>query len=629
MTFGRRTGWFQTWWEQTQPGPWHFVAEDNELERVRSAVGPSRRARVSSRVGRALAATALLIGVVSIADRASAVHDTGSFQLDGDAQSLTNPMTPPAVDDWDKVCHEVNPTACPTGSDTTGATAVSWTDDGSLNATIFTGGGSKDPIDVDQWAWKDGSGGLPDKDNLLHSFAARYSLANDPIGGATACPAGTATTCEVLYFGSDRYDNSGDAQQGFWFFQNKITLGQTKLGGGFNFDGVHKNGDLLVISDFSNGGTVSTISVYQWDNTVSGNLKLLASSEEAKCTSGGNAGDSFCGIVNPPEGNQTVPWSFTDKSGSSTYLNGEFYEGGINLSALGLANLCFSSLASETRSSTSTTATLKDLVLGQMGQCGSDVTTTPKDGTGGAIPSGGLLLGSGGTVTATDSADLVVSGIQTWSGTLSFAICGPIDPAAAVQTCPSPSGTPVPNSKPVNQSTPMPVLSDPVTLTAVGKYCWRADFTPSAESLAAGVPAASDSRSTECFNVTAVPTTISTNQFVFPQDSAKVSATSGGSLAGSVKFRLYDSLANCSAATPSDTVGAGGLLYIETVQVSGASPQTKKTNNTTVKVDASTAGVYWLVEYASTNQSQLPSSSVCTESTAVTFTGDDTAITIP
>ena len=29
-------------------------------------------------------------------------------------------------------------------------------------------------------------------------------------------------TCEVLFFGSDRYDNSGDAQQGFWFFQNKI-----------------------------------------------------------------------------------------------------------------------------------------------------------------------------------------------------------------------------------------------------------------------------------------------------------------------------------------------------------------------------------------------------------------------
>ena len=33
-------------------------------------------------------------------------------------------------------------------------------------------------------------------------------------------------------------------------------------GGGNKFTGVHENGDLLVISDFSNGGTTSTIKVY-------------------------------------------------------------------------------------------------------------------------------------------------------------------------------------------------------------------------------------------------------------------------------------------------------------------------------------------------------------------------------
>jgi hypothetical protein len=60
---------------------------------------------------------------------------------------------------------------------------------------------------------------------------------------------------QVLYFGSDRLDNSGDAQQGFWFFQNSIGLQGAPLGGGTGFTGVHKAGDLLVISDFSNGGT--------------------------------------------------------------------------------------------------------------------------------------------------------------------------------------------------------------------------------------------------------------------------------------------------------------------------------------------------------------------------------------
>ena len=49
--------------------------------------------------------------------------------------------------------------------------------------------------------------------------------------------------------------------------------------------------------------------------------------------------------------------TFTDKSGNTTYLQGEFYEGGVNLSLLGLAGECFASVASETRSSTSTTAT--------------------------------------------------------------------------------------------------------------------------------------------------------------------------------------------------------------------------------------------------------------------------------
>src|SRR6185503_13332451 len=90
---------------------------------------------------------------------------------------------------WDNVCHQVLHTNCSTANDTTGATAVDWVAELNLNATIFTGGGSKDPIDVNQWAWKDGAGGLPDKDNLLHSFAARYSLPGTLPGGS--CPNGT------------------------------------------------------------------------------------------------------------------------------------------------------------------------------------------------------------------------------------------------------------------------------------------------------------------------------------------------------------------------------------------------------------------------------------------------------
>ena len=64
------------------------------------------------------------------------------------------------------------------------------------------------------------------------------------------------------------------------------------------------------------------------------------------------AADAFCATVN--DVTKTSPWPFLDKSNSTSFLPGEFYEGGINLSTLGLGDKCFSSVASETRSSTST-----------------------------------------------------------------------------------------------------------------------------------------------------------------------------------------------------------------------------------------------------------------------------------
>jgi hypothetical protein len=553
---------------------------------------------------------------------ANAVHDTGAFELDGNA---VNDAV--AGEDWDNVCRQVTitndtaaviPNQCASASNST-ATAVSWTDDGSLNASIFTGGGSKDPQDISSWAWKDGAGGLPDKDNLLHSFAARYSLAKN----ATTCPAPTASpTCEVLYFGSDRYDNSGDAQEGFWFLQNEIELGSNAVGGGSGFSGVHREGDVLVISNFSNGGSTSTITVYQWDTTCTrtsgscgdANLRILETSDSARCSALLPSGDPFCGIVNPSNGT-SAPWSFTDKSGNSSYLNGEFYEGGINLSALGLDDECFSTVVSETRSSTSTTAVLKDFVLGDFGSCGSTLVTTPKDGSGAAIPSTGLPMGAT-SVTATDSAVLTVTGINTWSGTLSFFLCGPI----ATGTCTT-GGTQIGTAMAVTQATSQPILSAAATITQTGRYCWRGFF----DSGTTGVPDATDSSAGECFTVVALQTTISTHQFVFPQDKATVVLPGGGTLAGSITFELYDTLANCQANT------ATGLLYSEgPLTVSGASPQSKTTSNTTYRVsDSTSAALVWRVAYASTNAGQLGSSSACVESTSVTYAGNDAGITFP
>jgi hypothetical protein len=641
---------------------------------------------------------------------AAAVHDTGAFELDGNA--VNAPATP--GDDWDNVCHQVTGSDCSTSSNTTGATAVDWVAEPNLNATIFTGGGSKDPSDVNQWAWKDGAGGLPDKDNLLHSFAARYATA-----------AG-----EVLFFGSDRYDNSGDAQQGFWFFQNSIALGSNSIGGGTGFTGVHRAGDVLVVTDFSNGGGTSTITVYTWDPTCTkttgstagtcgdADLRIKGTSTNANCASAA-ANDQFCGIVNPTNGT-TAPWSFTDKSGNNTYLQGEFFEGGVNLTALGLGDRCFASVASETRSSTSTTATLKDFVLGTFGTCGSSLTTQ-------SSITGSTSIGTG-SVSVSDSATVAVQGVSTWAGTVQFRLRGPIGSPLEVATN---IGGPVT----VSNSTPT-VQSSTASVTAAGDYCWSAHFH--ATSPATGVPDADDNGQNECFTVTpvtpALPTTagpdvvlgnpvtdsaalsgtsnqpgtpainpttagapaggtitftllkndcttlatgtgtnpqsvtvsgdgtygpvsftpdavgtyhwkatytpaagdpnnlgstfngdcsdsnetvvvlavassLTTAQSFIPNDAATVSAPAGGNLAGSVKFEAFES-SDCS----------GTAIYTQTVAVSGASPQTVHTTNTTVSTTA--ANISWRVTYTSTNPAQKDIPATCLEKTALAIDND-------
>jgi hypothetical protein len=642
---------------------------------------------------------------------ASAVHDTGAFELDGNATN--NPAV--AGDDWDNVCHQVTGSNCSTTSNTTGATAVDWVAEPNLNATIFTGGGSKDPSDINQWAWKDGAGGLPDKDNLLHSFAARY----------------TTSVGQVLYFGSDRFDNSGDAQQGFWFFQNSIALGSNSIGGGSGFTGVHRAGDVLVISDFSNGGTTSTITVYSWDPTCTkttgstagacgdANLRIKGTSTSANCASAA-ANDQFCGIVNPTNGT-TAPWPYTDKSGNNSYLQGEFYEGGLNLTALGLGDRCFSSVAAETRSSTSTTATLKDFTLGQFGKCVSSVTTQ-------SSITGSTSIGTG-SVSVSDSATVSVTGVSTWSGSVQFHLRGPIGSPLEVSTD-------INGPVPVSNTTPT-VQSATATVTAAGDYCWSAHFT----STTPGVDPADDNGVNECFTVTpvtpALPTTagpdvvlgnpvtdtvnlsgtsnqpgtpainpttagapaggtitftlvrsdcttlatgtgtnpqsvpvsgngtygpvsftpdavgtyfwkatytpatgdpnnvgstfngncsdpnedvvvlavassLTSAQSFIPNDKATVTAPAGGNLAGSVKFEVFES-SDCS----------GTAIYTQTVTVSGASPQTVSTTNTTVSTTA--ANVSWRLTYTSTNPAQKSIPATCLEKTALTIDNGGTA----
>ena len=491
-----------------------------------------------------------------------AVHDTGRFQLDGDASSSTL-GTPPAVDDWDKVCHQYGPpgTACGSASDTTGSTAGLWTCDTSrntaasctLNATVFTGGGSKDPQLLSSWNWKDGAGGLPAKDNLVHAFAVRYSLTP-----SATCPS-LSSTCEVIYFGLDRYDNSGDAQNGFWFFKGKVGLNADG-----SFSGSHQNGDVLVVSDFSIGGTNSIITVYTWDDSCTAtnkpagycadaNLHTQASSTAANCASPTpNTGDPFCGIVNANDGT-TVPWSsdYTDKSGNNSYLKGEFYEAGINLSSFGLGGECFSSIGAESRSSTSTTATLKDFVLGTFSQCAPSLTTQAS--TNGTVTPGTAVH---------DTATITVTGAATpddATGTVDFYLCGPsatANPDCSTDGTSAGSGkTLVDTSNPANpKDGKSGANSDDVNTSASklapGYYC----FAAVAHLTNYDSPGRFTDSSNECFRVKDTSTT-TTAQNWLPNDTATVKLSDGTTNGtGTVTFSLYEN-GSCDAIGLKTTFG--------------------------------------------------------------------------
>jgi hypothetical protein len=70
----------------------------------------------------------------------------------------------------------------------------------------------------------------------------------------------TGSQCRVLvYVALERYANTGDADVGFWILQNP----SVGCAGG-SFTGTHQTGDLLIVAEFTKGGVIKTIKVYQW-----------------------------------------------------------------------------------------------------------------------------------------------------------------------------------------------------------------------------------------------------------------------------------------------------------------------------------------------------------------------------
>ena len=537
---------------------------------ARKVVGPtgSRRRRWLF-LCTAMAAIAMAVLVIP---SAFAVHDTGVFQLEGDAQQSTPANTP--GEDWDNVCAKYQAAGTAAGidvchkaagvgalpSNTTAEASTFITD--AFNASsdnIFKGG--TDDANISTWQWKQATPS-PNKADLEQAFAAQYTVPND---------APDAAGDQVLYFGGTRYSNNGDTNIGLWFFQHSVTTkgahtnadGSCSVSSGCGFTGTHTvgnvslggslhgscvpghitpvgnvctPGDIFILSSFTGGGTQPTIKIFEWvgagnatkDYNGSNNcftnactLQPLAVQPtpgftDNRCapSDAGVTGDVACAIVN--SGQIQSPWLFTDQGGAPAdqIAANELYEGGLDLTGLGFGGACFSSMLLNTRSSQSGTSVLQDFALGNFAPCGASVTTTPSAGTTDATSvSPGTPVTDTATVTGTG-----VANPPTPSGNVTFAYCGPTDPSSTATcdtggtTIGSPvalDGTGQPQGTAVATSGQINTSGSPLT---PGRYCFRATW-PGDTNYQPTAPATvfvETNASSECFVVRTIPTTTTT-----------------------------------------------------------------------------------------------------------------------
>ncbi|WP_387965162.1 hypothetical protein, partial [Geojedonia litorea] len=230
--------------------------------------------------------------------------------------------------------------------------------------------GSQDPDLISEWGWN-----LGQTNN------------KGDISNAGAVIIGTR-----LYFFGDRLAINGDAQIGLWFFLG----GVERQGDGLSnstFSGMHVEGDLLVLSNFTNGGGTVQLRIFQWvDNPAdavytglpsnapngdesSGNLKFLGITNNAVVNSANvtipSPGPFAASVIGGQDGMTNSMWTYQGKNVPSkgvpppnTYHQGAFFEGFIALGDIIEAggNACFASFLLETRNSQSVTASLQDFV---------------------------------------------------------------------------------------------------------------------------------------------------------------------------------------------------------------------------------------------------------------------------
>jgi hypothetical protein len=363
---------------------------------------------------------------------------------------------------------------------------------------------------------------------------------------------GNSSTGFLNLFWSRVQDPSGTTNMDFELNKRQCTPNQTPADLDCTANGltpIRSVGDVLIIYDLSNGGTRATLSIRRWTGSAWGPATLLKDDLEAS------------GSIN------TSAILAADSDGIGAQSPRTFGEAQVKLSAIFGTQDCgvFGSAYLKSRSSDSFTAALKDFVPPQavsISNCAGLATnaTTP------------VAIGS----PINDKATLTgASTSPNAGGSITFKLY------SSLGDCNDPGVAPLyQDTKPVSGNGDY--TSSNYTPANVGTYYWVASYSGDANN---------DSATGTCGDtgeqsvVAKAPSNISTEQELFPQDTATLSANAGGTPSGTVDFYLFAG-SDCSGPP------------VHTEENVHLTDGTANTDNTNFPVDAANQGDYkWIVHY--------------------------------
>jgi len=361
-----------------------------------SALRSFRQTRLR-RVRRFATVSVLVVAGLMFIGAAQAVHDNGMFELDGN--TVHNSATTPPYD-WESLFGATgNRLITPDPINGPLLADIFVSDAATPDQTYFTSNKDIQPIASGQQHWGcDPINNPLNKDDLQNAYAALFQVPADAPDNAGD---------QVLYLGSERGSNNGTSFAGFWLLKDP-TVG---CSGTNNFSGQHMDGDILIISDYTNGGGTQDVSVYRWEGDDATGGPVLDTTFNGSICSAALSNDNACAIANSAL--ITTPWSPT------LHPSNTFVETGIDLtSLLGSDGGCFTNFLAETRSSDVLTATLKDFAGGSFNTCVPPPLSTTATPGGSTNPLGVANQHDVATISP-------VANRPDPTGTISFFLCNP------------------------------------------------------------------------------------------------------------------------------------------------------------------------------------------------------------